>query len=349
MIERQVLLLLLAKTAPFAKTACKQFLHKRYIGIWEFPNLPAGKGLTQAHTQHTQEDGQNTTVQQQIFGHNRTPRAILSHSFAQISHLPQPGGLLRWWRVICWQLHRKKWVHSSAWEDSFCYMIISWGAVWQPLRRWGDTNCRLHALKRMKSSVRAIVGQLRRRGHQRTCVWQWLRRRGHRRMCIWQWLRSARRRWQLWRWRLYAALGDTTTRSIQEEYVLSMAPSRWKLAARRVVPSKTNWGEYVLLMVQRLNFAAMRDVPSRLSVGEKCKGHAGPAEMFDGSCSIEGCHNSGAMSMVNKVLVCGIYPCMSHSGKGARCCAKGCPKYFTPVLQGRKAPDDLCLPSWHAT
>ncbi len=28
------------------------------------------------------------------------------------------------------------------------------------------------------------------------------------------------------------------------------------------------------------------------------------------------------------------YPCMSHSGKGVWCSAKGCPKYVTPVLQG---------------
>jgi hypothetical protein len=50
--------------------------------------------------------------------------------------------------------------------------------------------------------------------------------------------------------------------------------------------------------------------------GGKCKDHAGPAETVDGSCSIEGCHNSGAMTKVNKVLVCKRYPCMSHSGKG---------------------------------
>jgi hypothetical protein len=68
--------------------------------------------------------------------------------------------------------------------------------------------------------------------------------------------------------------------------------------------------------------------------GGKCKDNAGPAETFDGSCSIEGCHNSGAMIKVNKVLVCMRYPCMSHSGKGVRCSAKGCPKYVTPVLLG---------------
>ncbi len=50
--------------------------------------------------------------------------------------------------------------------------------------------------------------------------------------------------------------------------------------------------------------------------GGKCKDHAGPAETFDGSCSIEGCHNSGDMIKVNKVLVCKRHPCMSHSGKG---------------------------------
>jgi hypothetical protein len=68
--------------------------------------------------------------------------------------------------------------------------------------------------------------------------------------------------------------------------------------------------------------------------GGKCKDHAGPAETFDGSCSIEGCHNSCAMIKVNKVLVCKRYPCMSHSGRGVRCSAKGCPKFVTPVLQG---------------
>jgi hypothetical protein len=56
--------------------------------------------------------------------------------------------------------------------------------------------------------------------------------------------------------------------------------------------------------------------------GGKCKDHAGPAETFDGSCSIEGCHNSGVMMKVNKVLVCKRYPCMSHSGKGVGCSAK---------------------------
>jgi hypothetical protein len=48
--------------------------------------------------------------------------------------------------------------------------------------------------------------------------------------------------------------------------------------------------------------------------GGKCKDHAEPTETFDGSCSIEGCHNSGPMTKVNKVLVCKRYPCMSHSG-----------------------------------
>ncbi len=48
--------------------------------------------------------------------------------------------------------------------------------------------------------------------------------------------------------------------------------------------------------------------------GRKCKDHAGPAEIFDGACSIVGCHNSGAMTKVNKELVCNKrYPCMSHS------------------------------------
>jgi hypothetical protein len=67
--------------------------------------------------------------------------------------------------------------------------------------------------------------------------------------------------------------------------------------------------------------------------GGKCKDHAGAAETFDGSCSIDGCHNSSAMTKVNKVLVCKRYPCMSHSGKGVQCSTKGCPKYVTPVLQ----------------
>jgi hypothetical protein len=56
--------------------------------------------------------------------------------------------------------------------------------------------------------------------------------------------------------------------------------------------------------------------------GGKCKDYAGPAETFDGSCSIEGCHNSSAMIKVNKVLVCKRYPCMIHSGKGVQCSAK---------------------------
>jgi hypothetical protein len=67
----------------------------------------------------------------------------------------------------------------------------------------------------------------------------------------------------------------------------------------------------------------------------KCKDHAGPAETFHGSCSIESCHNRGALVKVNKVLVCKRYPCMSHSGKGVQCSAKRCPKYVKPVQQGK--------------
>ena len=94
-----------------------------------------------------------------------------------------------------------------------------------------------------------------------------LRRRGNWRTCVWQWLIFARGgRWLLWRWRLlYAALRDATTKFVQAEYVLGMAPNKQELAARRVVPSKHNWEECVLLMVQGPNVAAMRDVPSRLS------------------------------------------------------------------------------------
>jgi hypothetical protein len=44
-----------------------------------------------------------------------------------------------------------------------------------------------------------------------------------------------------------------------------MAPNKYELATRRGIPSKPNQGEYVLLIVRRPNFAAMRDVPSRLS------------------------------------------------------------------------------------
>jgi hypothetical protein len=68
--------------------------------------------------------------------------------------------------------------------------------------------------------------------------------------------------------------------------------------------------------------------------GGKCKDHAGLAETFHGSCSIEGCHNSDALVKVNKVLVCKRYPCMSHSGKGVLCSTNGCPKYVKPVQQG---------------
>jgi hypothetical protein len=37
------------------------------------------------------------------------------------------------------------------------------------------------------------------------------------------------------------------------------------------------------------------------------------------------------MKMVDGDLVCGRYPCMSHSGKGVRCSAEGCMKYAQPV------------------
>jgi hypothetical protein len=76
--------------------------------------------------------------------------------------------------------------------------------------------------------------------------------------------------------------------------------------------------------------------------GGKCKDHAGSAETFDGSCSIERCHNSGAMIKVNKVLVYKRYPCMSCNGKGVPCSAKGCPKYVTPVLQ-REMRQMMCV------
>jgi hypothetical protein len=78
-----------------------------------------------------------------------------------------------------------------------------------------ERGCQQHLahLKKNEKQRRTIVEQLGRRGNQR--------------MCVWQWLRSARgRRWQLWRWRLYAALRDATTRSAQEEYVLDMAPNK---------------------------------------------------------------------------------------------------------------------------
>jgi hypothetical protein len=41
------------------------------------------------------------------------------------------------------------------------------------------------------------------------------------------------------------------------------------------------------------------------------------------------------MKMVDGDLVCGRYPCMSHSGKGVRCIAKGCMKYVRP-MKGEK-------------
>ena len=68
--------------------------------------------------------------------------------------------------------------------------------------------------------------------------------------------------------------------------------------------------------------------------GGKCTGHAESAKTFVGSCSIEGCRTSGTMIKAGKVLVCGKYPCMSHSGKGVKCKAAGCPKYVRPVPQG---------------
>jgi hypothetical protein len=42
------------------------------------------------------------------------------------------------------------------------------------------------------------------------------------------------------------------------------------------------------------------------------------------------------MIEVGKVLVCGRYPCMSHSGRGVRCSTEGCTKYVRPVPQGEK-------------
>jgi hypothetical protein len=37
------------------------------------------------------------------------------------------------------------------------------------------------------------------------------------------------------------------------------------------------------------------------------------------------------MKMVDGDLVCGRYPCMSHSGKGVQCVFKGCIKYVRPA------------------
>jgi len=62
-------------------------------------------------------------------------------------------------------------------------------------------------------------------------------------------------------------LRDVTTKSEQEEYVHGMVQNKQEeLAAWRGVPIKPDQKEiYVLLMVQRLNVAAMRGAPSRLS------------------------------------------------------------------------------------
>jgi hypothetical protein len=62
--------------------------------------------------------------------------------------------------------------------------------------------------------------------------------------------------------------------------------------------------------------------------GGKCNSH-GQSErpqMFWGQCSK--CPTVGnTMQKVSGELVCVCYPCMSHSGKGVRCSAKGCIKY----------------------
>jgi hypothetical protein len=83
----------------------------------------------------------------------------------------------------------------------------------------------------------------------------------------------------------------------------------------------------------KTNLCSHEGCTKQVVSGGKCKDHAGPAETVDGSCSIERCHNSSAMTKDNKVLVCKRHPCMSHSGKGVQCSTKGCSKYVTPVLQ----------------
>lgn len=78
--------------------------------------------------------------------------------------------------------------------------------------------------------------------------------------------------------------------------------------------------------------------------GGKCKNHAGSADTFYGSCSAEGCKRVGQMTKVNKVWVCKEYPCVSHSGRGVKCSAQGCPKYVKPMPHAQgDIPPMLCV------
>jgi thiol-disulfide isomerase/thioredoxin len=70
--------------------------------------------------------------------------------------------------------------------------------------------------------------------------------------------------------------------------------------------------------------------------GGKCNSHGQSErlETFWGQCSkspVKNFHFYDRMKMVDGDLVCGRYPCMSHSGKGVRCIAKGCMKYVRPM------------------
>ena len=66
--------------------------------------------------------------------------------------------------------------------------------------------------------------------------------------------------------------------------------------------------------------------------GGKCNSH-GQSErpqMVSGRCSKCPIF-SNTMQKVDGELVCVCYPCMSHSGKGVRCIARGCNKHVRPV------------------
>jgi hypothetical protein len=66
--------------------------------------------------------------------------------------------------------------------------------------------------------------------------------------------------------------------------------------------------------------------------GGKCNSHCQSErpQMVWGQCSK--CPMvSSMMQKVGGDLVCGSYPCMSHSGKGLQCVARGCNKHVLPV------------------
>jgi hypothetical protein len=121
--------------------------------------------------------GSATSYPHEVLG--STPQTCLNGlALSHVLHLTLSGApkillyCTEYNRPRTW-LHGKKWVHSSAQEDSTIKTCLSnyySGLKMTAQGRKGDAKWTLHAIERMKSSMSTIVRQLGGRGHWRTCV-----------------------------------------------------------------------------------------------------------------------------------------------------------------------------------